>query len=364
MRIEEDIKLDFDDVLIHPKRSVLQSRKDVSLERTFTFKHSQRDWTGIPIISANMDTTGTFEMASALSKYKMITCLHKFYSDFDIINSPLNLEYTSIAIGAKDDDLTKAIEINRYLKTLRFITVDVANGYGEYFSGFIGKVRHLFPRITIIAGNVVSGEMTEQLILSGADIIKVGIGPGSACTTRLKTGVGYPQLSAIIECADAAHGMGGHVVGDGGCRTPGDIAKAFGAGADFVMLGGMLAGHDESGGELVTKQIDTGEWEKNEEFEEFIPIFKEEKYKKFYGMSSDTAQKTYYGEQKDYRASEGRTVMVPYKGPVENTIQEILGGLRSACTYIGAPSLKQFSKCTTFIKVNNTHNRVFIDKEI
>jgi GMP reductase len=362
MRIEEDIKLDFDDVLIRPKRSTLQSRKDVSLERTFIFKHSEKSWTGVPIIAANMDTVGTFEMSNALSKHKMVTCLHKFYTDFEIINSNVNWDYTSISIGSKDDDITKVLEITRNTKKINFITIDVANGYGEYFSSFVKKVRKLFPQLTIIAGNVVTGEMTEQLILSGADIVKVGIGPGSACTTRLKTGVGYPQLSAVIECADAAHGLGAHVIADGGCRTPGDIAKAFGAGADFVMLGGMLAGHDESGGGEVIKVFQSNE------MDWFDGHYKkkrvEKRFKKFYGMSSDTAQKTHYGEQKDYRASEGRTVLIPYVGPVEGTIQEILGGLRSACTYVGAPTLKQFSKCTTFIKVNNTHNRVFIDKEI
>lgn len=362
MRIEEDIKLDFDDVLIRPKRSQLVSRKDVDLEREFTFIHSKWKWKGISLIAANMDTVGTFEMSNALSKHKMLTCLHKFYSDFDIINSNVNWDYTSISIGSKDDDITKILEITRNNKRIKFLTIDVANGYGEYFSSFVSKARRLFPDKVIIAGNVVTGEMTEQLILSGADIVKVGIGPGSACTTRLKTGVGYPQLSAIIECADAAHGLGAHVIADGGCRTPGDIAKAFGAGADFVMLGGMLAGHDESGGEEVIKRykIDELEWDEGH-YEKKVVI---KTFKKFYGMSSDTAQVTHYGEQKNYRASEGRTVLVPYVGPVEKTIQEILGGLRSACTYIGASSLKQFSKCTTFIKVNNTHNRVFIDKEI
>lgn len=341
MRIEDDVKLDFDDVLIRPKRSTLKSRKDVTLDRTYTFRNSNRTWVGIPIMAANMDTVGTFEMATVFTTFEMPICIHKFYSgeqwsDFiegaDFYRTP---RFVIRSFGASEAELQK-IEID---KRAEFVCLDVANGYGEYFVDAIKKVRKWFPDVTIIAGNVVTGEMTEQLILSGADIVKVGIGPGSACTTRLKTGIGYPQLSAVIECADAAHGLGGHIIADGGCRTPGDIAKAFGAGADFVMLGGMLAGHDESGGELV--DVDGTQ------------------YKEFYGMSSDTAQKRYYGEQKTYRASEGRTVRVPYRGPVENTIQEILGGLRSTCTYVGAPSLKQLSKCTTFIRVNNTHNRVF-----
>lgn len=353
MQIEDDVKLDFDDVLIRPKRSTLRSRKNVDLTRTYVFKHSQYTWTGIPVMAANMDTTGTIEMSQALAKHYMITVLHKFY-DPDIVNRSVIPDFTSISIGAKDEDLLHLEEID--VDQLHFITIDVANGYGEYFSDFIRKVRNQYPQHTIIAGNVVTREMTEQLILSGADLVKVGIGPGSACTTRLKTGVGYPQLSAVMECADAAHGLGAHVISDGGCRTPGDIAKAFGAGADFVMLGGMLAGHDESAGEIIEELWMEGyKWENGGPVKNIVP----KKYKQFYGMSSDTAQLKHYGEQKNYRASEGRTVKVPYRGPVENTIQEILGGLRSTCTYVGAPTLKQLSKCTTFIRVNRQVNNPY-----
>lgn len=366
MQIEEDVKLDFDDVLIRPKRSTLRSRKDVSLERTYKFKHSGWDWTGIPIMAANMDTVGTLDMNVILQQHGMITVLHKFYNEEDLKPRiyEISQDYTSFSIGAKEEDLSR---IDMYFNTaapsvrFRFLTIDVANGYGEYFADFIRTVRDRNPHLTIIAGNVVTREMTEQLILSGADLVKVGIGPGSSCTTRLKTGVGYPQLSAVMECADAAHGLGAHVISDGGCRTPGDVAKAFGAGADFVMLGGMLAGHDESAGEIIEELWMEGyKWEDGGPIKNIVP----KKYKQFYGMSSDTAQMKHYGEQKQYRASEGRTVKVPYRGEVENTIQEILGGLRSTCTYVGAPSLKQLSKCTTFIRVNNTHNRVFIANEI
>lgn len=365
MRIEDDVKLDFSDVLIRPKRSTLRSRKDVDLERIYTFKHSGYNWRGIPIMAANMDTTGTIEMSGVLSRYHMITVLHKFY-DFDTFKEGHYVfpHLTSVSIGAKEEDLERLTKILSLTPGLNFVTIDVANGYGEYFVDFISEVRDRFPKQTIIAGNVVTGEMTEQLILSGADIVKVGIGPGSACTTRLKTGVGYPQLSAVIECADAAHGLSAHVISDGGCRTPGDVAKAFGAGADFVMLGGMLAGHDESAGEIIS------EWHRGNIVVKDIDgshlgyLDEEKKFKMFYGMSSDTAQEKYYGEQRNYRASEGRTVKVPYKGPVENTLQEILGGLRSTCTYVGAPTLKQLSKCTTFIRVHNTHNTVFVNNEI
>lgn len=358
MRIEDDIKLDFDNVLIRPKRSTLRSRKEVDLSRTYTFKHSFAKWTGIPIMAANMDSTGTFEMGLALNEHNMMTALHKFYSLEDWKNNASMFfeNNMSISIGTKDEDLEKFAKIASIIPNIRFLTIDVANGYGEYMVDFVKRVRERYPNLTIIAGNVVTGEMTEQLLLSGADLIKVGVGPGSGCTTRIKTGVGYPQLSAIIECADAAHGLDGHIIADGGCRTPGDVAKAFGAGADFVMLGGMLAGHDESGGEIIEEYWMEGyKWEDGGPVKNIVP----RKYKMFYGMSSDTAQKKYYGEQKIYRASEGRTVKVPYRGPVENTLQEITGGLRSTCTYVGAPTLKQLSKCTTFIRVTQQYNGVY-----
>jgi len=361
MRIEEDIKLDFDDVLIKPKRSTLKSRKAVDIERVFTFKHSKKSWVGVPIIAANMDTTGTFEIGDVLKKYHMSTAMHKFYTNKDWDNYDGHENYTIPSIGASDKDFEWYKEFVIKYPKYNIVCVDVANGYGEYFVDFIKKMRQEFSDKTIIAGNVATSEMTEQLILSGADIVKVGIGPGSGCTTRLKTGIGVPQLSAVMECADAAHGLGGHIIADGGCSTPADIAKAYAAGADFVMLGGMLAGHDESAGEKEEEIYQDGFIWSNGQYK---PIYKKREFKTFYGMSSNTAQKKYYGGQKEYRASEGRTVRVPYRGSVENTIQEILGGLRSTCTYVGAPGLKQLSKCTTFIKVNNTHNRVFIDKEI
>lgn len=367
MRIEEDLKYDFDDVLIRPKRSTLKSRKDVDLLREFTFKHSGLRWVGLPIIAANMDTVGTFKMNEVLANHMMPTCLHKFYQIDDWMKQEnLSSVFTIPSIGANQDDWIKYQKLMQYSGTnrLNIVCIDVANGYGEYFVDFVKLFRETYPNKTIIAGNVVTGEMTEQLILSGADIVKVGIGPGSACTTRLKTGIGYPQLSAVIECADAAHGLGAHVISDGGCKVPGDVSKAFGAGADFVMLGGMLAGHDESGGEITEELTHVGYVKDGNGMAGVSPEYAYKIYKTFYGMSSDTAQNTYYGEQKDYRASEGRTVKVPYRGPVENTIQEILGGLRSTCTYVGAPALKYLSKCTTFIKVNNTHNRVFLENEV
>ena len=335
MRVDRDFKLDFDDVLIRPKRSTLSSRRLVDLNRKFTFRHSEDTWEGIPVIAANMDTTGTFEIANSLKKEKMLTAVHKFYSLDDwakaIKSNQIELDHCAVTFGVEEAENAEEffnLLTKNNLDKPKFICLDVANGYTELFLDLVKRIRENFSN-PLIAGNVVTGEMTEALILAGADIVKIGIGPGSVCTTRTVTGVGYPQLSAIIECADAAHGLRGHVISDGGCSTPGDVAKAFGAGADFVMLGGMFAGHEESGGEIIEKDG--------------------KKYKQFYGMSSDTAMERYYGDIKNYRASEGETISLEYKGPINKTIQQILGGLRSAATYVGAKDIKNFPKCTTFI---------------
>jgi len=274
----------------------------------------------------------------------MLTAVHKHYSveqwaKFLKEVDPSLLPYIMVSTGTSDADYIKLKEILALNNNLEFLCIDVANGYSEHFVKFLRHVRKETPDITIVAGNVVTGEMTEELLLSGADIVKAGIGPGSVCTTRVKTGVGYPQVSATIECSDAAHGLNGHVISDGGCSCPGDVSKAFGAGADFVMLGGMLAGHDESGGELI---------------EEYGKQFK-----LFYGMSSDTAMDKYHGGVANYRASEGKTVKVPYRGPLAATLMDIQGGVRSTCTYVGAIALKELSKRTTFIRVQEQENRVF-----
>lgn len=342
-RIDNDIKLDFKDVLLRPKRSTLKSRSEVDLVRSFTFRNSKQSYTGIPIIAANMDTVGTFEMAKVLSKFSLFTAIHKHYSleqwkEFAVSN-PECLQNLAACSGTGPNDFEKLTAILELLPGVRYICLDVANGYSEHFVEFLKDVRKKFPEHTIMAGNVVTGEMVEELILAGADIIKVGIGPGSVCTTRKKTGVGYPQLSAVIECADAAHGLNGHIMSDGGCTCPGDVAKAFGAGADFVMLGGMFAGHSQCGGETIEKNG--------------------KKFKLFYGMSSETAMKKHTGGVADYRASEGKTVEVEFKGEVEGTIRDILGGVRSTCTYVGAAKLKELSRRTTFIRVTQQLNTVF-----
>ena len=356
MLIENEILLDFSDVLIRPKRSTLTSRKEVELQRTYKFKHSGKEYTGIPIMAANMDGVGTLAMAEELDKNSLFTCLVKSYdvAGFELYEGNVNFSNVAVSTGTSDSDYTKLQDL-LHLYPFQYICIDVANGYSEAFGDFVAKVRNKYPEHTIIAGNVVTADMTQELILRGADIIKVGIGPGSVCTTRIQTGVGYPQLSAIIECADAAHGLGGHIIADGGCTCPGDVAKAFGAGADFVMLGGMLAGHDEGGGTQFTRWKPTGYYS-----DEADIILTGERRVQFYGMSSETAMNKHHGGVADYRSSEGRTVEIPYKGPVENTVRDILGGLRSTCTYVGASELKHLSKCTTFVRVNNQFNRVFV----
>jgi GMP reductase len=358
MRIESDMKLDFNDVLFRPKRSTLASRKDVDLTRTYTFKHSQKTWTGIPIMAANMDGVGTFEMAKSLSKSELFTCLIKSYepSHFKKHMPNIDSRFLAVSTGTNPKDLKNLNAILSEHPEIEFICIDVANGYSENFGAFVAKVRSLYPHHTIIAGNVVTSDMTQELILRGADIVKVGIGPGSVCTTRIQTGVGYPQLSAIIECADAAHGLGAHIISDGGCTCPGDVAKAFGAGADFVMLGGMFAGHDEGNGEVVRVFVDTLKRDPITQ----KPILEEKKYVQFYGMSSQTAMVKHFGGVAEYRSSEGRTVIVPYKGKVETTVKDILGGIRSTCTYVGASNLKNLSKCTTFIRTARQFNDVFV----
>ena len=365
MRIEEDIKLDFKDVLIRPKRSTLSSRKEVNLNRTFKFKHSGREWTGVPIMAANMDGVGTFDMAEALFDHRMFTCLVKSYAEdeFGPTIDKIGGDYIAVSTGTSDSDFQRLTRIITTCPEIHFICIDVANGYSEHFGNFISKVREQYPNKTIIAGNVVTADMTQELILCGADIIKVGIGPGSVCTTRIQTGVGYPQLSAIIECADAAHGLGGHIIADGGCTCPGDVAKAFGAGADFVMLGGMLAGHDEGGGKVIKKYHDVGQYfiagEDRLGVSDYQPVIQAKEFVQFYGMSSDTSMNKHNGGVANYRSSEGRTVEIPYKGKVNNTVLDLLGGLRSTCTYVGANTIKNLSKCTTFVRVTQQFNGVF-----
>jgi GMP reductase len=342
MRILDDVKLDYQDVLLRPKRSTLQSRKEVLLERSFTFYHSPKKWTGVPIMTANMATCGTFEMARIFSKQKMITTFHKYYTIkdykefFKTFNSPDYICYTS-GIRTQDIKQLKLMKKNGLLEKFSFICLDVPNGYLQVFLLAIQDVRKICPKHIIIAGNVVTNEMTEEIILAGADIVKIGIGPGSVCTTRRMTGVGYPQLSAVIECADSAHGIAnergvGRIIADGGQQYTSDIAKAFCGGADFSMSGSLFSGFEQSGGETVVKDG--------------------KKYKEYFGSSSNKAMKEYYGKKDAHRASEGRYALIPHKGDIQDFLQDLMGSLRSTATYIGARQLKEFPKRATFIKVN------------
>jgi GMP reductase len=344
MKILDDIKLDFTDVLILAKRSQYSSRSEVSLERTFKFKYSPYIWTGVPIMVSNMDTTGTIEMALELQKYKVLTCLHKYYTVEDLINRDLDIEYFAVSTGIGEKDLENLHRIMTEIKP-KFICIDVANGYMSKFIEICRMIREKYPETILIAGNVCTSEGVLELVMNGkVDIVKVGIGSGSCCTTRKQTGIGMPQLSAVIECADTAHGLDAHIISDGGLQVVGDFSKAYGGGADFIMSGSMFAGHTESDGELIEEEG--------------------KKYKVFYGMSSSTAMNKYSGGLAHYRSSEGKTVKIEYRGNVKNTILNIFGGIRSTMTYIGAKKIKDIPKCTTFVRVNRQLNQIYNGKEI
>lgn len=347
MKIEPDIKLDFSDVLIRPKRSTLSSRSEVDLVREFKFPHSPQTLSCVPIIVSNMTSVSSISMLKACSQHKILTCLHK-YIDINevidaIIENPDLINYCMLSTGISDKEYEKLQEnlslMEKKCKPLRMLTIDIANGYQASLVDFVKKIRAKYPDIILFCGNVVTRELVEELILSGADVIKVGLGSGAGCKTRTQTGVGIPQVSAVIESADSSHGLNGHIVSDGGICEPGCCVKAFAAGADFCMMGGVFSGHDECPGEIIEEDG--------------------KKFKEFYGMSSKTSMEKYHGGMSSYRTSEGRTCKVPYKGPVENTILNYLGGLRSAMTYVGAHRLKDLPKCTTFIRVNNQLNTVF-----
>jgi len=365
-KIINETKLDFDDVLIRPKRSTLNSRSEVSLIRTFKFVHSPRELRCVPIMVANMDTVGTVPMGKMLSDLGSITCLNKHYDEDVLVNfftEPNVLVWYSTGTSKKDIE-----KLERVFKTIKAnggdypnVCLDVANGYTEQFVKRAAYLRKLFPEIILMAGNVVTGEMVEELIIHGkVDIVKVGIGSGSVCTTRLKTGVGYQQLSAVMECADAAHGLGGHICSDGGCKVVGDICKAFGGNSDFVMLGSMFAGCDECEGEW--KYEYQAGLPESKFWQPIDPGYDTPKRKislQYYGMSSKNAMDKHHNGVAEYRTEEGKCVTVPYKGMACNVLLDIYGGLRSACTYIGATKIKDFGKKTTFIQVNNTHNKIY-----
>lgn len=341
MKVEIETKLDYSDVLIVPQRGTISSRSEVDLTLEFF------DLEVIPIIAANMDGVGTFEMAQTLSEYRVLTALTKHYALEELIDFysesefAIAKEFSIYSMGTSTDDVNKFEQLTQALESIeaelpKFVCIDVANGYTKRFEDFVASFAERNPQFVLIVGNVATPEQTERLIECGADVVKIGIGPGSVCTTRKQTGIGYPQFSAVLECAEAARDAGGQTIADGGCTCPGDVAKAFGAGADLVMLGGMLAGTDEGGS---TQQL--------------------EHTRKFYGMASKKAQDLHNGGIAEYRSSEGKEVVVPYRGPVKNVISDLLGGLRSTCAYVGADNIRQLQRKAKFVRVNKQLNEVF-----
>lgn len=348
MKISTDVKLDDDDVILVPQRSLLTSRSEVELTRKFKFYHSSREFNGIPLISANMSCVSGFQLAQSLQKHKIVTCLHK-YIDYDHLKllfgqDILKPEYTWVSIGMSNDELNKLVNFTSQLNYKPNICVDVANGYMSKFVDFTKRVRDLFPDSVLLCGNVCTPEMVQELILTSTDIVKINIGPGFGCTSRSVAGVGFPSISCIDECEHAAHGLKsgdgrlGLICSDGGQKNSGDIAKRYCAGADFQMVGRLFASHDENS--------DVCEWEED---------LGGNRYSLYYGMSSHFAQNKHLNQNKNYRASEGTIRKIPYKGSIDKTIQEITGGLRSCGAYIGANCLADFSKCASFVRVNNIH---------
>jgi GMP reductase len=337
MFVDNEVKLDYSDVLLVPKESALTTRAQIDLEV------DHFDTKVIPIIAANMDGVGTFEMAKALGKYKIMTALIKHYSLEELVDF-FTLEESAYAIytmGTSDADYAKFAEFAARVESDSpnpiAVCVDVANGYSHHMENYIGKIRDAFPDIVLMVGSVVTPDRVETLIECGADIVKVGIGSGSVCTTRAITGVGYPQFSAVMECAAAAESAGGSIVADGGITCPGDAVKAFAAGAKYVMIGGLFAGHKEG----LTDNLLAGE-----------PV-------PFYGMASKEAQDKHNGGIADYRASEGKFVIVPYRGTINDTVKTLLGGIRSACTYLGCESIENLHRKAHFVKVSRQLNNIF-----
>ena len=367
MQIINDVQLDFSDVLIRPRRSSIDSRSKVDITREYKFKWCPLEITGTGIMQANMGTIGNFDVSRKMLENGLFACLHKYHDINDLIDFYKELidkgddtwKRCLLGIGLKDGGVYNLRKIETELGIQVGVKFDVPNGYIPQVKEKVIELREEFPDMFIMVGNVVTGDITEDLILSGADCVAVGIGPGGQCLTRPTTGCGRPQLSAIIECADAAHQVGGMVCADGGITCPGDLGKAFGAGADFIMIGSLFAGTDEADGELISKWIFNGEYEPAADGSGFEPHLELKDFKQFYGMSSTLAQEKFGNGKPKYRASEGRVSLVPYVGPIDGVIEELLGGLRSTMTYIGAWKLKNIPKQCTFYKVHNQLNRTY-----
>jgi GMP reductase len=345
VEFDRDQKLDFSDVLISPSLSSLNSRKEVLLTRTFEFPKSSTTWTVLPLMASNMDATGTIAMAKALARFEASGSVSKYIDNKSLIKffGGPDCRHSFFSMGIIDTEVERLRSMSLRVGITK-ISIEVANGYIDALSKCVAQVRQQFPKAIILAGSVCTPEGTINVLEAGADIARVGIGSGSVCITRRVTGVGYPQLSAAIECSQAAHEMGGFICSDGGCTVPGDICKAFCAGADFVMLGGMLAGHDECGGRITYRRSGRKK----------IPVSME-----FYGMASAIAQNKHYGGKPEYGAAEGKCVSVPYRGAVASTVAEILGGLRSMMTYINAADMASIPARARFVRVGRQLNNVF-----
>jgi GMP reductase len=348
MRISEKTYIDYNDVLIVPQRSSLDSRKNVLLSREYKIRGKLLVGTGV--IAANMNTTGSFSIARTLSTDGMYSALHKYHDQEDVIRffsngstleQNLIRDHVFYTLGTSDTEWAKLEYLTSKLPQSfmpQLICLDAANGYTKVFTDQLVLIRKYYPDSVIMAGNVVTPNMVEELIMLGADIVKIGVGSGAVCETRIKTGVGVPQLSAVDECAYVAHGLGAYICADGGITCVGDICKAFCAGSDFVMIGSMFAGTDECDGEWISS--DNG------------PVLKH------HGSASREAQEL-VGEMAEYKTSEGKEVLVPRKGSISSIVQDIKGGIASCCTYIGATRIKDMPKCASFVKVNRTHNTLY-----
>lgn len=378
-QIIEEVQLDYCDVMIKPKRSTLNSRSEPNVYRDYKFRWTNRIINGNGLMVANMATTGTFEMAKVMQKNKMFCCLQKHYTYEELktflednFNNPEshNNDYIFVSTGIKAGDYEKICKVID-LGLCKNLCIDIANGYIPNLLSFVKKIRENYPSLVIMVGNVVTGDMVQDLILTGADIVKCGIGPGANCTTRKETGCGRPQFSTVLECAEAAHAIDGMICADGGVTCNGDIIKAFGAGADFVMVGSLVAGTDEADGEVIEKMYRTNEYEFYEEdcctltkpstrewteYHPDKPIYSIKKFKLAYGMSSKYAQDKHWNGMANYRTSEGIVTLKEYVGPAQEIIDSYLGGLRSCMTYISAKRLKDIPKCCTFYKTNRILN--------
>ncbi len=372
MQIINETQYDFNDVLIKPKRSELTSRKDVNLVREFKGRWNKKiKFSTIPLILSNMDSITSTEMCRKMLENNCMVAHNKFitYEEWEELLEE-NLFKTSLkecrlayTIGIRKNENGKYVELeqfrklkNKYPDIFKHLIVDVPNGYTETFADFVEMVRKEFKDLFITAGNVCDAPTCQELLNAGCDVIKGGIGSGNCCQTRTKAGVGRPQLSTNIECGDICHQMGGYYISDGGCSIPADVCKALVGNSDIVMLGSYFAGATECEGEVVTKFIQP-------DFNyDGTPIIKEVKYKRFWGMSSKHAMEKHYGKMEKYRASEGREILAPCKGSVQDIINDLLGSIRSMMTYIGAKEIKDVSKRGTFYLVHNQVSNMFNDK--